>query len=87
MKLKAKDLRRIIKEEFSSTIPDFMLRQMAEKCSEDLKRLMINHIKVKSPADRTYMIALANKVSEDLEEEVKKLLDEKLSEFLNRSSH
>jgi hypothetical protein len=48
---------------------------------------MINHIKVKSPADRTYMIALANKVSEDLEEEVKKLLDEKLSEFLNRSSH
>lgn len=86
MKLKTKDLRRLIKEEFSSTIPDFMLRQMAEKCAEDLKRLMVNHIKVKSTADRAYMIALANKVSEELEEEVKTLLDTKLSEFLNRSS-
>lgn len=86
MKLKAKDLRKIIKEEFASTIPDFMLRQMAEKCSEDLKRLMVNHIRSKSPADRTYMIALANNISEELEEEIKTLLDSKLSQFLNKSS-
>ena len=87
MKLRENDLRKIIKEEISS-IPSFALQQLAEECSDGMKRLMINHINTKSnsPKERQQMTVQMNKVMKDLENEVKELLDSKLSEFLNKSS-
>lgn len=85
MKLKLKNIREIIKEE-ASGIPAFAVRQIAEECAEEMKRLMVNHINMKSDSqkERQRMIARMNKVMEDIEDDVKDLLDEKLSDFLNQ---
>jgi ATP-dependent RNA circularization protein (DNA/RNA ligase family) len=84
MKLKLKDIRKIIKEEAS--IPAFAVRQIAEECAESMKRLMINHANMKSDSqkERQQMIVKMNKIMKDIEDDVKELLDAKLSDFLNR---
>mgnify|MGYP003350706040 CR=1 FL=1 len=87
MKLTSSRLKKIIKEELARGIPEFSVRQIAETCAEDVKRLIVNHINSNSSSqqERTYMISQMNLVTEDLEKDVKDLIDSKLSEFFGRS--
>jgi ATP-dependent RNA circularization protein (DNA/RNA ligase family) len=83
---KQSNLQKLIREELNSAIPAFAVRQIAEECAEAMKRLMINHINTKSTSqkERQQMTVRMNKIMEDVEDEIKDLLDEKLSDFLNR---
>jgi hypothetical protein len=87
MKLKASELRKLIKEEFSRSVPEFAIKQIAEECAEDVKRLVVNHINAKSTSqqERQQSISQMNIVMQDLEVRIKDLIDEKLSEFFNKS--
>lgn len=83
MKLKTSELRKLIKEQYS--VPDFFIRQLVEACVEDLKRKMLSHINSKSNSsvEKKKMIAKMNLVLEDLEKELKDLIDEKVSRFFS----
>jgi hypothetical protein len=85
MKLNVKDLRKIVKEEYSRAIPEFVVRQTVESCVEDLKRAMVNHINSKSNSQqsRQKMIARMNLNLEELEKDLKELIDEKISKFFS----
>jgi hypothetical protein len=76
--------RRVIKEQF---IPEFAIRQISDACADDVKRLIINHINsnTTSQAERQQMLGQMNIIMEDLQDEIKKLLDSKVNEFFNRS--
>jgi len=85
MKLNLKDIRKIVKEEYSRTIPEFLVKQAVESCVEDLKRAMVNHINTKSNSqqNRQKMIVRMNLNLEELEKELTEIVDEKLSKFLS----
>jgi hypothetical protein len=85
MKLNVKDLRKIVKEEYSKAIPEFFVRQTVESCIEGIKRAMVNHINSKSNSQqgRQKMIARMNLNLEELEKELKNLIDEKISKFFS----
>jgi hypothetical protein len=87
MKLTGTRLRKIIKEELVRGIPEFSVRQIAETCSEDVKRLIVSHINSNSSSqqERIHMISQMNIIIEDLEKEVKDLIESKLSEFSGKS--
>ena len=83
MKLKTSDLRKIIKEEYSRAIPEFAIRQIADMCVEEIKRKMLGYINSKSTSqvDKRKMISKMNLVLEDLEKELKDVIDENVSKF------
>lgn len=76
--------RRVIKEQF---IPEFAIRQISETCAEDVKRLIINHINSSSSSlqERQHLLGQMNIIMEDLQGEIKELLDDKVREFFNKS--
>jgi hypothetical protein len=87
MKTSLPKLRKLIKE-YARGVPSFSVTQIAESCSEDVKRLIVNHINMTSPSqqERTYMLAQMNHMLEELEKEIKDVIDTKLSNFFNRST-
>ena len=85
MKFNLKDIRKMVKEEYSRAIPEFIVKQAVESCVEDLKRVMVNHINSKSNSQqsRQKMIVRMNLNHEELEKELKNIVDEKISKFLS----
>jgi hypothetical protein len=82
-----KSIRKPIRE--NRNIPDFMLRQIAEECAENVKRVMLHHIDnaiLGTPQDRRYMLLQINNTVQELEIEVKEIIDAKISQFHNKST-
>lgn len=86
MKLRTNELRKLIKE-YSRAIPEFAVVQIVDTCVEDVKKMMLNHIRSKSTsqAEQKKMIARLNPVLEDLEKELKEVIDEKVTRFLSET--
>lgn len=86
MKTKMTEVRKPLRE--NRNIPDFMVRQIAEECSDSMKRLLLHHINMTNSGSdlRRQEVIRMNAVLKDLTKDVKNLLDNSLNEFLNRST-
>lgn len=90
--MKESDLRRIIseevnnllKEDYARGIPDFALSQVASKACDDLMQHLKRHVSQVSqdPVKQRQMLQSANVVLQDLEVEMKELLEDKLLKFM-----
>jgi len=89
MKMKVKELRRIIRENYAREIPQYAIddtclkviklkmnpSQAADYCREQLEHYFKMHINStsNSPADMRYKIVKMHQVFDDMEEEIRKL--------------
>jgi len=87
MKLKVKDLRKTISEEFLRGIPEFMLRQATTKYVDEIRQHVFKFIlenKSTSKIEQRQSIAAANEVLKDLEDKANELLEEQLFQFIKQ---
>ena len=77
----SREVKSILKE--GNTIPDFVISQIASDTSESVKRHLRNFINqnASDPTKQRKMLATANNMLEELEHDVKKLLEDKLNSF------
>lgn len=77
----SREVKSILKE--SSTIPDFVLSQIASDTSENVKghlRRFINK-SASDPVRQRKLLAAATEMLDELEHDIKELLEEKLNSF------
>lgn len=86
-RLVANEVRTVLSEDYARGIPDFALSQVSSDAVEGLKRHLKRHIQqvASDPARQRVMLAAANEVLEDLDVEIKKLLEDKLLSFIRRT--
>ncbi len=87
MKLKVKDLRKTINEEFLRGIPEFILRQATSKYVDEVRQHIFRFIlenKSVSKIEQRQSIAAANEVLEELEVKANELLEEQLFQFIKQ---
>jgi len=86
MKIKAGDLRRVIREEFMRGVPEFTLRKASQDCVDQLRDSVKRFILARSenPTQQRQMIAASNPVLEELEEKIYADIEEALFEFLQQ---
>lgn len=84
-------LRRLIREEVESLnedyargIPDFVLVQIARDSAETMRQYLVRHIDqtTVNPSDRRQKSAAASVVLQELEVQIKELMEDKLSQYL-----
>lgn len=77
----SREVKSLLKE--GNTIPDFVLSQIASDTSENVKRHLRRFINqsASDPTKQRQMLAAANEVLEELEKEIKELLEDKLHSF------
>lgn len=75
-----------LREDYARGIPDFALSQVASDATESLKRHVVRYIQLvaSDPAHQRKMLASANMVLNDLEQDLKERMEEGLSDFLRR---
>lgn len=76
-----------LNENYARGIPDFALSQVASSTVENMKQHLKRHINQMSadPSKQRQMLAAANLVLEELEVDVKQLLENKLLDFLRKT--
>lgn len=88
------NLRQIVREEvemlnedYARGIPDFVLVQIARDASESMRQYLVRHIDqtTVNPSDRRQKSAAANVVLQELEIQIKELMEDKLSQYLRSS--
>ena len=86
-KIEMKKTNRSLNEDYARGIPDFALSQIASDAAEDLKAHIRRHIQqvTRDPADQRKMFGAANITIEELEAEIKTLLEDKLSKFIRNA--
>ena len=80
----AEEVRAVLAEDYARGIPDFALQQVSSDAVDGLKRHLKRHIEM-SVADsvrQRQMLTAANQVLEELETEIKDLLEDKLLQFM-----
>jgi hypothetical protein len=73
-----------LNEDYARGIPDFALSQVASDTAEELKRLLKMHItqSTRDPSEQRRKLSAASVVLDELEEEIKEKLEDKLLQFL-----
>jgi len=74
----------VLNEDYARGIPDFALQQVASNATDELRRLLRNHINQTSPdpSKQRQMLAAANVVLKETEKDVKELLEDKLARYM-----
>lgn len=82
-KIIAHEIKALLKEDLVRGIPDFVLSQVASDTTENMKRHLRRFINQSSsdPTKQRQMLSAANEMLEELEKEIKELLEEKLMSF------
>jgi len=87
MKMTIDELRSLIREEYLQGVPEFVLRQATERYVDEIRQHIKRFIVVSKSRDATQQresMTVANKVLEELEEEVHELLEAKLYQFVRQ---
>lgn len=86
MKLPLKRIRELIREEVLRGVPDFVLRQAANRFVGEIRQHMLKYISQiasdSTPGDRTNRLQAMNRTLIELEHEIHELLEEKLMDYL-----
>jgi len=80
-------IRKIIREEFMRGVPEFMLRQATDDCTERLRQHIKRFIatRAENPTHSRELLQLANESLADLDEEMYALVEDKLWSFLQQT--
>lgn len=83
-KLIESEVKSVLAEDYARGIPDFALTQVAAEASNSLKRHLQRHIQqvAQDPMKQRQMLGAANVTLEELEAELKELLEDKLAKFI-----
>lgn len=83
----ASETRKVVKEEYARGIPDFAISEVASEAAEGLKRHLRAYVNRMSqnPTHQRQMLASANEVVKELEQEIKAKLEDKLLKFLRQT--
>jgi len=78
---------RVLSEDYARGIPDFVLSQVAANVADSMRQHMQRHIGqiAPDPSKQRQMLAAANLTLEELEADVKQLLENKLLDFLRKT--
>lgn len=87
MKMTQHELRQIIREEFMRGVPEFVLRQIASNCANEVKLQTERFIqqRAETPSRAKHMHKKANDALAELEKEIYDLIEEKLFSFVQGS--
>ncbi len=87
MKVRVKDVRKIVREEFMRGVPEFVFREAVDKFVEEIRQQLKKHILVvkKDPTDQREAIRIANETLKELEQEAYELLENKLWQYAQRT--
>jgi hypothetical protein len=83
-RLVVEEIRTVLAEDYARGIPDFALSQVASDAAEGLKRHLKRHIQITASDSvrQREMLAAANEVLEEIEEDIKKVLEDKMLQFI-----
>ena len=81
------EVQKSLNEDYARGIPDFALSNVAAGTVDNMRQHMKRYINQMSrdPAKQRQMLAAANLTLEELEEDVKQLLEDKLLDFLRKT--
>lgn len=81
------ETRKIVKEDYARGIPDFAISEVAEEAAEGLKRHLRAYVNRMSqnPTHQRQMLTSANEVINEVKEEIKKVLEDKLLKFIRQT--
>ncbi len=87
MKVRLGNLRKVIREEYMRSVPEFVLKQATTQYIDTIRRHMQKHIlqTQKDPASARRSIELANKTLEGLEEDANQLLEDRLWQWIQNT--
>ena len=85
-KLTIYELRRLIKEEYGRGIPDFAVSTAATNCVDEMKLHMVRFVQQRnlSAVEQRQLLVKANESLKKMEQDIKKVIEENLLEFLYR---
>lgn len=78
------EVKKVLSEDYARAIPDFAFSQVASDAVEGMRRYLRKNIQqtTSSPSEQRKKMAAAARVLEDLEKDVKDLLERRLLDFL-----
>ena len=80
----SREVRSVLSEDYARGITDFALAQVASDATEAVRRHLKRNIQqtAQDPVQQRQMLAAANAVLEELEVELKELMEEKLLQYM-----
>jgi hypothetical protein len=83
-KLKVSELRKLVREEYARGIPDFVTTNAASNCAEEMKRHLVRYVQQKAADPRTQreLLGRANSALEDMEKEIKEVIEKHMMSFI-----
>lgn len=87
MKIKVGELRQLIHEEYMRGVPEYVLHDATTRYVDSVRLFVERHIAMtqKDPVGQRETMELANEILHQLEEDVNKLLEDKLWTFMQRT--
>ena len=78
---------KVLSEDYARGIPDFVLSQVAHDTADSMRQHLKRHITqiAQDPSKQRQMLAAANLTLEELEADVKQLLEDKLLDFMRKT--
>lgn len=87
MKVRLKEVRKIIREEYLRGVPEHVLRQATEKYVDEIRKHVFGFIlanKSQTDADRRAALSACNEVMDELETKANALLEDQLFSFIRQ---
>lgn len=83
-KITVKELRRLVREEYTRGIPDFVTTNAASNCTEEMKRHLVRYVQQKAADPRTQreLLGRANSSLDDMEKEIKEVIEKHMMAFI-----
>ena len=83
-KLTVSQLRKLVREEYARGIPDFVTSSAASNCAEEMKRHLVRYVQQKAadPRAQRELLARANGSLEDMEKEIKEVIEKHMLDFI-----
>ena len=84
-KLSVGQLRKLVREEYARGVPDFVTSNAASNCAEEMKRHLIRYVQQNSadPSTSQRLMKLAALHLENMEEDIKKVIENHMLLFFN----
>lgn len=86
VKIKVTDLRKIIREEYMKSVPDFVLKQATSTYVDTIRKHIQRYIslKTRNPVDARDAITIANESLKNFEDEANQLLEDHMWQLVQK---
>lgn len=87
MKMTEHELRQIIREEFMRGVPEFVLRQAADECTDRVRQHVEKFVQMRAqnPKHMREMLGKTNAALDEMREEMYQLIEDKLFSIIQQT--